>query len=516
MSLSMSRTEGQSKKSSESAVLTSLLRNTTKQGLIYLVSVVVTAAVGFGILPIYARIFTTAEYGLLSLATLLISLGSIVIGSWLASCITRFLPYYQRIKETNTFYSSVMFSMILALAALLLLSVPAYFLLRGFFDIEFQPLILPVATSIALTMLFQILLTIFRVKQEAKRYVVFQLASTCLALIIGLSLTIFLDMGVSGILWGKAMILLILGAISFKMLFLTDSNVKRSAISLPAVKEFALYGFPAAASTIGTWILDGADRYIIGFFRGTAEVGLYSMAYAIGNSIILLVGAFMLTATPTLMLTYESDNREITSRLLSQLTRIFLLIGLPAAVGISVLADPVIRLLTTEPYYSAFIIVPFVALGGFIYGLCLLSYTGLQIAKKSHIMARNWFAAGAFNILLNIIFVPKFGYIAAAVTTLVSYVALLILNIKSSSKYLRWAIIPRSAVNTTVASIVMGGVLFLIIYFSASAVVACILGVIAGIVIYFGMLFLLKEFSQGEVLQVRRFFKGKLPWARHS
>ncbi len=503
-------------KPSERTLLTSLLGNVVQQGSVYLIGVVGIGIASFVILPIYARIFAPAEYGLLSLANLVVSIGSIAIASWLTGCTTRFLPYYQRLHKVDTFYSTILFSMILSLAAFLLLGVPAYFWGRGSLAIEFQPLIPLIAVLIPLTMVFGIVLNILRVKQEAKRYIIFELGSTYVALMIGLPLVIFLGLGVSGILWGQAIILLILGVISFKRLFLTDSSVRPSAISLPAVKEFASYGFPMVAAIIGTWILSGADRFIISSLRDTAEVGLYSMGYGIGGSIAMLASAFRLASEPILMRTYESDNRAITSGLLSQLTRILILIGLPAAIGISVLASPIIRLLTTAPYYSASTVIPFVALGNFTYGLCLLSSAGLRTARKTPIVARNWLAVGALNILLNIVFVPKFGFVAAAVTTLVSYVVLLILNIKSANRYLRWAPIPRSAVNTVVASLIMGGVVFLITHFTVSAIADCILGVTAGIVVYLGMLLLLKEFSQAEILQIRHFFKGRLPWARHS
>jgi O-antigen/teichoic acid export membrane protein len=509
-------TEIEEAESLSSTLLASLSRNVVQQGSIYLIGMVGTGLASLVVLPVYSRLFSPAEYGLLSIASLVVHSGSIIITNWLGTSTTRFLPYYQRLHNTDTFYSTTLLSMGFSLAAFLVLGIPAYFWARGFLSIEFQPLILPIAVLIPLFMVFNISLNILRVRQEAKWYVTFELGLTYIALMIGIPLVIFLDLGVSGILWGEAIILLVLGTIVFRRLFLTGSSVRRSAISLQAVKEFASYGFPLAVGVFGTWLLEGADRFVINSFRDTAEVGLYSMGYAISNSIMMLVMAFWLAALPILMLTYESDKREITSSLLSQLTRILILIGLPATVGISVLASPVLRLLTTAPYYSASMVVPFVALGNFTCGLCLLSCTGLYMAKKTLIVARNWLVIGVLNILLNIIFVPKFGFIAAAVTTLVSYIVLLILNIISSKKYLRWTIMPRSTVNATVASLIMGGVVFLVTHFLASAIADCILGIIIGIAAYFGMLLLLKEFGQDELLLIKRFFKRKLLWVRRS
>jgi hypothetical protein len=97
---------------------------------------------------------------------------------------------------------------------------------------------------------------------------------------------------------------------------------------------------------------------------------------------------------------------------------------------------------------------------------------------------------------------------------MLSYGALLILNIKSSSKYLKWVVIPRSVTNIGAASLVMGGLVFLVNHFCDSAVVACIVGVVVGITVYTGMLLVLREFSRGEILQVTGFVKSKWPWGR--
>jgi O-antigen/teichoic acid export membrane protein len=227
------------------------------------------------------------------------------------------------------------------------------------------------------------------------------------------------------------------------------------------------------------------------------------MGHNVGDIILLLAQAFTLAVVPSLMLTYESDHRDVTSQLLRGLTRIFFLIGLPAVAGLAVLARPIMGLLTTEPYFPASRVVALIALGNFVYGLSLLSYTGLQTAMKSHIMARNWFVAGALNILLNVIFIPRFGYFAAAVINLVAYIALLILNIQSSNRYLKWEVIPRTVFNVCVASLIMAGVIVLLIQVLHSDIIKCIFGVLAGIIVYITMLLLLREFTQGEILEVK-------------
>lgn len=492
-------------------MLGELIKTTARESSVYFTAQIIAAATGFITLPIFARIFVPAEYGLITLAMLVVSIGSIVFGNWLTSSVNRFFPYYKRIGKLDTFYSSLLFCMFIAFIGFYLLGTPLYFMFRGSISAEFRSLIPLVALLVPLTAGFEIFLTNFRIKQQANRYVTFQLSRTFLGLMVGLSLVIWFHFGVAGILWGHIIALFIFGIVMFKLLFLADNQNKLNSISLSTAREFATFGFPAMAATIGTWILTGADRYIIEYFQGTSEVGLYSMGYNIGNMIIgMLVSSLMLGIGPSVINVWESDNRELTGKLLSQLTRLLILITLPATIGISVLAEPIFKLLTTPAYYPGSVVVPFAASGAFIYGLSLLSYTGLGLAKRTDIVMRNYFLAALFNVLLNVVLVPKFGFIAAAVTTTLSYAVLLVLNIKSANKYLKWVVIPRSAFNATVASVVMGAIVFYIIRIFSNALLDCIFGVVIGAVTYLTMILLLNEFSHEEKSEIKKFVKERL------
>ncbi len=486
-----------------------------RQGSIYFIGIAAVSLLQFVLIPVYARIFQPAEYGVLSLSLLLISIGATVVGNWLSSCVTRLLPYFRRTGEEHIFYATLLLSLTVSVGVFLLLAVPASLFFSDLFDTDYQKVLPLIVALVPLYVLFQVSLSTFRIKQQAKKYVASNLTFAFVGLGTGVLLAGFLNLGVAGILWGQVIILSLLGIMMLRGLFLSVSNVSLGATSPSTIKQFAKYGFPAAMSTVGTWLLAASDRYIIGYFKGAADVGLYSMGHNVGDLILLMAHAFSLAIVPSLMITYESDHQEATSRLLRELTRIFFLIGLPAVAGLSVLARPIVGLLTTEPYFAASKVVAFIALGNFIYGLALLSYTGLQTAMKSHIMARNWLLAGAVTIVLNIIFVPRFGYIAAAVITPVSYLTLLILNVKSSNKYLKWEVIPRTVFNVCLASLIMAGVVFLVIIPFDSFVIQCVAGVITGIVVYFGMVLVLKEFSRGEIIAVKSLVSNILSRIRH-
>jgi O-antigen/teichoic acid export membrane protein len=496
--------------------LGNLLRSSVRQSSIYFLGTAGVSLIQFLLIPVYARIFEPAEYGVLSLSLLLISVSAAIFGNWLSNCVTRFLPYYQRTDETHLFYSTLVLSLILSVIVFLLLAIPASLVLRGFIDVNHREVIPLIVVLVPLNVMFQLFLSILRIKLQSRKFVAYNLAFYLVGYTLGVMLAVFLHLGIAGILLGQTIVLAILAVIMFRGTIPRPVKVSLKASSIPVIREFALYGFPAAASTVGTWILSASDRYVIGFYRGTSEVGLYSMGYNIGNIILIMVQAFSLAMVPSLLITYESDNREMTPRLLSELTRVFFLVALPAAVGISVLAQPIIGLMTTEAYYTSSRVVPIIALGNFTYGLSSLAYIGLITAKKSHIMARNWFIAGALNILLNVILVPHFGYTIAAVNFFVSNIVLLLLNITSANKYLKWTVMPKTVLNICLASFIMAGVVFVVIKSSDSHVIKCVAGVIAGIMAYSAMLLVLKEFSRGEILEITSLVKRIIFWSRRT
>ena len=118
-------------------------------------------------------------------------------------------------------------------------------------------------------------------------------------------------------------------------------------------------------------------------------------------------------------------------------------------------------------------------------------------------MARNYLLAGALNVILNLIFLPRFGFIAAAVNTAVAYTALLILNIFSATKYLPWLFPWRSLWNAIVAAGIMAVALGGLATCVRPAFVALVSSVLIGTAVYLVMLALLRELTREETAMLQ-------------
>jgi len=465
-------------------------------------------------IPIYARIFRPEQYGLLALINMVIGAGTITFAVWLTSSVIRFYAVYRKENQLDVFYSTLLLAVCLSLGCLIFLSIPIYFATKHSWNPEISRLLPLSAIIVVINSIFVILQTVLRASENARLFVASELWQVYIGLLVGLTLVIVSGLGVEGILFGFlfAVTTSCIGIVYW--LVRSGMRIRRKSVSFMTLKEFAAYGLPGGIATVGTWVLTLSDRYLIEYFRGTTEVGLYTMGYTIADrSISLVVSSLMLAVGPILINTWETKGSAITVHLLRQVTRLTLILVLPMVVGLSILAYPVFRVLTTEAYFPGAPVLPWVSAGAFLYGLSLQAYTGLVLSKKTRTMAINYILAAFINVVLNLLFVPKFGFSAAAVNKAVAYGALLLFNIYCSNEYLRWEFPWVTFRNAAFAAAVMalpifGGKMALEASFFTLGLM-----VMFGAGVYSCVLILTREISKKELTTMMSYVKGAVSYS---
>ena len=105
---------------------------------------------------------------------------------------------------------------------------------------------------------------------------------------MGVLLVIFFHLGVEGLLWGAVIsvgfALPLLWKIVVGKLLIRDKS-----ISLKPTIEMAKYSFPLVIGNLAAWILSLSDRYILELFRGSHEVGIYSISYSVSQYTIMIL-----------------------------------------------------------------------------------------------------------------------------------------------------------------------------------------------------------------------------------
>ena len=275
--------------------------------------------------------------------------------------------------------------------------------------------------------------------QEKGRWYSFIWVAQCYGgIIFGLVLVLVFKMGIEGLIWGQAFGLLLsigpLVGLTSRFTEIRPDHFNRSDF-----KQLWAFALPFTIGNIAFWSLSLADRFLIDLFRGSYEVGLYSVATKISSrSIQLLVGLFFLVPAPIISRLWEERGRQAAEEALTSFTRVYMLMVFPAVAGLIIVAAPLLRLLADEAYFGGYTAIWLVALGSLGLGLSDLGSSGCLVTNRTGLIARNQCLAAVIGLVLNLILIPKLGFMGAALSAAVSFLLLACLQAVSSARYLTW------------------------------------------------------------------------------
>lgn len=176
---------------------------------------------------------------------------------------------------------------------------------------------------------------------------------------------------------------------------------------------------PLVGYSIASQILTVSDRMMISQMVGNDAVGIYGTLYTVSSLSLLIWQAVHSSFVPYLFRNIESECTGI-KRISSELMTFYAV----AAILLTFLAPEIVKILATEEYYEAIYIMPPIAAGVFFTSFANL-YSDIAVYyKKTKFVMYPAIIAALSNLVLNYIFIRIYGYMAAAYTTLFSYIIL--------------------------------------------------------------------------------------------
>lgn len=234
--------------------------------------------------------------------------------------------------------------------------------------------------------------------------------------------------GVLGVLIAMLIAKLVLCVSMVWVVQAQDHFVLLSPSYLPNLKKYYTYGFLMVSAGLMAWIVDSSDRFIIARYLGTEELGVYQVAYSLGAQIHQLAAPLFATLMPFVTGAINAGNREKAQYHLEQSYKILLLVFVPALVLLSLNSNDLLSVLTTPEFVRGAVIMPFVATGLALWQIAGVYTYNLHAHKRGHVLIISVGSAAIVNVGLNFLFVPKYGIIGAAVSTLIAYLTAFVLN----------------------------------------------------------------------------------------
>ena len=182
-------------------------------------------------------------------------------------------------------------------------------------------------------------------------------------------------------------------------------------------KKGIRFNIPLIPHYLCSVLLASSDKVMIQHLVGDEAVGLYSLAYTFSGLALIVFGALNSAYTPT---AYELIRQENYDEL-SKKTKPIIFIAVAFSILLMLMAPEGIYILGGEEYLSALPIVPVLVLGIFFSSFYFIFSNVEFIYEKTKFVFPITVIGAGLNIILNFIFIPLFGYGAAAYTTLISY-----------------------------------------------------------------------------------------------
>lgn len=175
------------------------------------------------------------------------------------------------------------------------------------------------------------------------------------------------------------------------------------------------------ANAVSMLIYVNSDVTIIGVLCGNSAVGIYSVAVKIYTIVKQLLNAMLVVAVPKLARWTGKRQQDEVSGQLNELLSGLLVFLFPVIVGLFSLSGPIVLFLSGPEYETAETALRILAITLlFSTGVCFYSNLVLIPNNMENEILKATMISAAMNIILNLAFIPKFGFNVAAITTLFS------------------------------------------------------------------------------------------------
>ena len=272
--------------------------------------------------------------------------------------------------------------------------------------------------STIVTAAVNLLMAVYRIREENVRYtridVVFNLLATALTVAILLIVDNVVPVVVALVLFK-----------TLRSFWLLIQFVRMYGWARPSIDLFRPYlkfCMPLLIPQIMAWSMNLSDRFFLSHYFDAETVGIYTANYNLPILLNHLVLALFFSFTPAFARLWNAGDHTTLRRDFARTANIMLAIGLPMAVGMSLLCTPLMTLLTTpEVGQASWQVVPFVAFAYLFVGLGGYGSEVFMYLKKTG--TTGWFATGAalLNLLGNALLIPQYGVLGASISTAMAF-----------------------------------------------------------------------------------------------
>jgi O-antigen/teichoic acid export membrane protein len=389
-----------------------LLRSFFNQFVVYGVGDALIKLLGVVSVVVYTRVFSPADYGVISLVGALVGLLNIVSGLGISSAMQR--DYFaagggERATIVSTGYWGVLGTSSMVTVAGLFFS--PVFAWGTFGSMEYTGLVVVALLAIPLTQSMAYCQDVIRMHFRPWRFTTVAFLNQAGQVAFGVALVVVARLGLYGLFVGillGAGLALIIGTVWI-------GGELRPHFSWSMFYSFTRYGIPLALGGLAFPAFLFIDRLILEHFQGATAVGHLAVALSVAQTMGLISGSFgkSWNAVAWKLRHQHAQYRNIYADLLLYLTAFFAV----AAVGVAAFAPEIVAILAPPAFSDAAVAIP--PLTAYMLANVSIQVTaaGISITGRTRLLTVTIWGAVAFNVILDILLIPVWGIFGAALAT---------------------------------------------------------------------------------------------------
>jgi O-antigen/teichoic acid export membrane protein len=397
------------------------LRRLGKHSAIYGLGGLVSRILAVLLLPLYTRYLSPSDYGKVETLIALATVIGIVLRMGIHAAFFRFYfdspePEHRRLVLRTSFW----FTMAMATAGLIVgvaLSPQISDLLFG--TTNDAELVAAAFAGLWAGMNYEQLTSLFRVEERSTAFVAASLSNVLLTIGATLILVVALDKGPIGVIVGN-----FTGTL---LVYAALVGYRREQLGLQfdrgLLREMNRFGTPLVPTALFLWVTNFSDRLFLVQLADVTEVGLYSVGVRIASAMVLLLTAFRL-AWPAFAYSIEDEGEA--RRTYAFVLTYLVLVATWVATALALLSPWIVAWIADPAFDESSRVVGPLAFAAVAFGAYIVVAIGVGRARRTQF---NWVVTGVaavVNIVLNLLLIPPYGMMGAAIATIAAYATMFV------------------------------------------------------------------------------------------
>ena len=378
----------------------------------YFITNITSAFLALFTLPIFTRLLSPEDFGILALFILFGSISTQIISLSLDEATKKFFfddLDFKLLNSTNLIFILFIF-LICGIFIFVFSSHISTFLFKG----EISSLLVVVSyISGCLTYFFSYLNGLFIIKEKSYNYLIVNLLFTFFNPILAVIIILNSDLSYEA----RIISMISITLISISLSFYLNRDLFVQRFSKDNLKKSIIFSYPLVPSQVISQLNEITDRYMTNYYLGLNSLGIFSIAIRISEISKLFINSFLQSWTPFFLKNSNSGNKK---RIVSGYFTIISVITL-SVYGISIFSEEIVKFLTVKEFYFTIKYIPLICFSIFIVHIFTsLSANQIIYSEKTSSLVKITSITFLINIFLNILLIPKFQIYGAIIATTIS------------------------------------------------------------------------------------------------